>query len=385
MVESRDAPLPFLERLGMVVLQRTRAHAPVAGEDDPIHVLNVDERRELRRIERRAVRRAATAGALSGLASAAAAIWAHRWIGADGAPNSAGDGARFWAVVGAATLVASVFEIGFLYWDALRSVHAMATAAGLRVSTDSRSGEQREVALALARAALELPNPPGRVCGVDPHRESIRWRVVLGSLLYKAKIALTTFLLKGGMRSLLGQVMGRAVLELVTVPVTAIWNAVVCFLVVREARLRTMGPSAAVELIGHTLAEGPPTPAARIAAFRSIASAVVRTQDLHPNHHALLRVMVERLGPVDFDDVDDAGRFLDEVRALDGADQRLVLRLLVIAAVIDGKLTRAERRLLGDAFNACGRPLALDRVERLRKAFCAGDGLNFALVRELVE
>jgi hypothetical protein len=385
MREADDAALPFLERLGMAVLRRTPAHAPVAGADDPIHVLNEDEQRELRRIERRAVRRAALAGALSGLASAAAAIWAHRFIGPDGAPYSAADSAKFWVVVGVATVVASVFEIGFLYWDALRSVHSMATAAGLRLSTESLSGEQHEVALALARAALELPNPPHRVFGVDPHRESVRAVVVLASLLYKAKIALTTFMIKGGLRSLLGQVMGRAVFELVTVPVTAIWNAVVCFLVVREARLRTMGPSAAVELIGFALADWTPSPEGRIAAFRSIASAVVRTQDLHPNHHALLRVLVERLGPVDFDEVDDAGRFLSELGALNVADQRLVLRLLVIAAVIDGKLTRAEKRLLTDAFQSTGRKLALPQVERLRSAFYAGRGLDFELVRKLVD
>jgi hypothetical protein len=171
----------------------------------------------------------------------------------------------------------------------------------------------------------------------------------------------------------------------VTVPVTAGWNAVVCFLVVREARLRAMGPSAAVELIGHALADGLPTGEGRVAAFRSVASAVVRTGDLHPNHHALLRVLVERLGPVDFDEVDDAVRFLGELRALAAGDQRLVLRLLVIAAVIDGKLTRAERRLLMDAFRACGRPLAIERVERLRGAFYGGAGLDFALVRELVD
>ncbi len=369
----------------MAVLRRTPARAPVAGEDDPIHVLNADEQRELRRIERGAVWRAAVAGALSGLASALAAIWAHRFIAPDGTPYSTADGAKFWAVVGVATLIASIFEIGYLYWDALRAVHSMATAAGLRLSAATLSGEQKEVALALARAALELPNPPHRVFGVDPKRESIRAFVVVASLLYKAKIALTTLLIKGGLRSMLGQVMGRAVLELVTVPVTAVWNAVVCFLVVREARLRTMGPSAAVELIGHALADWVPSAAGRIAAFRSVASAVVRTRDCHPNHHALLRVLVERLGPVDFDEVDDALRFLDEIRGLEPQDHRLVLRLLVIAAVIDGKLTRAERRLLRDAFRACGRPLAIERVERLRRAFYAGAGLDFALVRELVD
>jgi hypothetical protein len=386
MAESGELALPLLERLAMAVLRRTRAHAAVAGEDDPIHVLNEDERRELRRIEKRAVARAGAAGALSGLLSAGAAMWAtFRFLGPGGVALSTEDSVKYWVVVVLATVVASIFEIGFLYWDALRSVHAMATAAGLRFSAEGQSIEQREVALALARAALELPNPQGRVFGVNPHRESIRWVVALASVLYKAKIALTTFLIKAVLRSFLGQFMGRAFLELVTVPVTAAWNAVVCFLVAREARLRTMGPSAAVELVGHALAGGTPSAEGRRAAFRSVASAVVRTGDLHPNLHALLRVLVDRLGPVDFDDVDDPTRFLDELRSFSVAEQRLALRLLVIAAVIDGRLTRAERGLVAEAFRACNRPLALERVERLRSAFYGGAGLDFELVQKLVE
>jgi len=386
MAERGELALPLLERLAMGVLRRSRARKAVSGEDDPIHVLNEDERRELRQIEKRAVTRAGVAGALSGLMSAGAAMWAtFRFLGPGGVALSTQDSVAYWGVVMLATLVASIFEIGFLYWDALSTVHAMATAAGLRFSAESQSAEQREVALALARAALELPNPQGRVFGVNPHRESIRWVVAVASLLYKAKIALTTFLIKTVLRTLLGQFMGRAMLELVTVPVTAAWNAVVCFLVAREARLRTMGPSAAVELVGHALAGGAPSPEGRRAAFRSVASAVVRTGDLHPNLHALLRVLVERLGPVDFDDVDDPARFLDELRAFSVAEQRLALRLLIIAAVLDGRITRNERALVTEAFRACGRPLAFERVERLRKAFYGGAGLDFVLVQELVE
>jgi hypothetical protein len=386
MAETAEVALTLTERLAIAVLRRTPAHAPVAGEDDPIQILNAEERRELQRIERRAVSRAATAGALSGLASALTAIWAtRRFLALDGTPYSTADGVSYWAVVLGATLVASIFEIGFLYWDALRSVHSMATAAGLRLSEEAWSGAQREVALALARAALELPNPVQRVHGVNPHRETIRWIVGLASLLYKAKIALTTFLIKVGLRSVLGQFMGRALFELVTVPVTAGWNAIVCFLVAREARLRTMGPSAAVELVGHALLSGPPSAEGRRAAFRAVASAIVRTRNLHPNHQALLRVLVERLGPVDFDEVDDAARFLGDLAALELHEQRLALLLLVIAAVIDGRLTRAERVLLLDAFRACGRDLSIERVERLRSAFYAGEGLDFALVKKLVD
>jgi len=380
-----EPALPLFERLGLAVLRRTPARAPVAAADDPIHVLNPDEQRELRQIERRAVLLAALAGALSGAATAAAAIWAHRFLGPDGVPLSPADGVRYWSVVIGVTIIASIFEIAFLYWDALRSVHAMATAAGLGLSGEDLSGAKREVALALARAALELPNPPVHTFGVNPRRESIPWLVAGVALLYRAKIMLTTLLLKAGLRSLLGRVMGRALFELVAIPVTAIWNAVVCFLVVREARLRTMGPSAASELVRFAILDRMPSEEGRAAAFRSVASAIVRTKDLHPNHVALFRALAERLGSPDVVEIDDSSRFLAEIAKLEPEDGRLVLRLLVIAAVLDGRITRAERRLLAQAFAATGRSLSFERVDRLRRAFMAGRGLDYKHVTELVD
>ena len=39
----------------------------------------------------------------------------------------------YWAVVGGVTVLATLFEIAFLYWDSLRSVHNLARAAGVKL------------------------------------------------------------------------------------------------------------------------------------------------------------------------------------------------------------------------------------------------------------
>jgi hypothetical protein len=233
----------------------------------------------------------------------------------------------------------------------------------------------------LARAALELPNPPHAALGVDPGRESVRWLVALASLLYKAKIALTNFLFKGVLRSLIGKSLATTALELVTIPVTAIWNAVVCWYVVREARLRAMGPSAALELVNFAFADLEPTPAGRETALRAVASAIVKTHDLHPNHLAVLRVLRSKSGELEIEELDDSRRFLARLGDLTDVDQRLALRLLVIAAIMDGRLTRNERWLLTAAFRACKREVDLAQVERLRRTLVAGKQLDFPLVQ----
>ena len=61
----------------------------------------------------------------------------------------------------------------------------------------------------------------------------------------------------------------------------------------------------------------------------------------------------------------------------------MTLRMLCVAAILDGRITRKERRLLHEAFAACGRSANLDAVGRLRKAFVRGDRLELALLTDM--
>jgi hypothetical protein len=100
-------------------------------------------------------------------------------------------------------------------------------------------------AAVLARAALEIPNPPRPLFGIDPRREASKARLIAATMFYKAKVGVSNFVL----RRLLVRVFGRAGLRswipFISVPVTACWDAFVCRRALREARLRAMGPSAA--------------------------------------------------------------------------------------------------------------------------------------------
>jgi hypothetical protein len=351
---------------------------------DAIHLLNPDERKALRGVERGAIARAAIAGALSTIVSATVELTVARpLLGPKPRYATFADEVRFYAVVGAATIVASVIEILFLYWDGLRSVHRLAHEAGL----DLFPGEDDDKAIssAMARAALELPNPAVSLFGVDPRREASRLRLVVASIVYKAKISVTNFLVKALVRRALGRAFVRSWLPFVAVPLTAAWNAVVCWLIMREARIRAMGPSAAREMIDVVFAgqESDLSAEAKACALRAVASSIVRTEDLHPNLVALFREVGSRVGGAvneravgDRGDLDDTRAFLERLRGLGAKEQTDVLRILAIASIIDGRLTRAERRLLTEARAACGREPDLASIERLRRAFVDGDPID---------
>ncbi len=164
---------PLMERVGLAYFRKRKLTLGKVQRDDAVHVLNEGELRKLRRIEQGVVIRAGLVGAGSALVTALAELSVRPLFGIDSDSTAVGDLIRFWAWVGGVTLVATIGEIGFLYWDALRSVHALSRAAGMNLFASGRE-EASATAISLARAALELPNPPKGPHAIDPHRESPR-------------------------------------------------------------------------------------------------------------------------------------------------------------------------------------------------------------------
>jgi hypothetical protein len=338
---------------------------------DPIEVLTAEEQTALARIEWWAILWAAVAGALSATACALAAIYA---------PAMEHHPVQHWALVLSAMGFATLVEITYLYWLSLRAVREMAKAAGLRVHTSSELDEA--VALALARAALELPSPPYNLLDVDPHREASRLGLIAASLLYKAKIALTNFLLKAVVRSVMGRTVTRAMLEWVALPVTALWNALVMYQVLQEARLRVMGPSAALLLAEWILSQptgvqsaGPKATAKRRLVLQAIGTSIVANREAHPNVVALSRRLA--LGAQLSREVDWGGRagFLNDLRQADEEDRMAALRTLIAVAILDGKVTRREQRWLERCFESVGKLTPNALTKELRRRFVRGEGL----------
>jgi hypothetical protein len=388
---AKPTEKPLLQRVAVQYFarrsQNVRPPTPPSPTVDAVHVLNAEERAAMRRVQRGAIIRSAIAGALSGLVAALAEVWAQP-LAPEGTPFFSSASLQFWLVVGVATGVASVLEILFLYWDILRSTHELARAAGLELFGADRKASDEALADALARAALELPNPIEHPTGINARRESSNVRLLLASLAYKAKVGVTSFLLKLLLRRILTRVLVRGTLQtllpFVGVPVTALWNALVTWWVLREARIRAMGPSASRELVDVIFADAPPLSLeGRVSAARAVAASIVRTEDLHPNLSALLNEVMRHVRDTGRAELDDVGQFLQGLRALAPAEQKLSLQVLAIACVVDGRFSTRERRLWSDAMAAAGKPLDASNLERLRVAFVRGDGLADDVLRAL--
>ncbi|GMV82641.1 MAG: hypothetical protein AMXMBFR7_38250 [Planctomycetota bacterium] len=361
---------PLLERLGLRYFARlSRLHA-VAQSSDAVHTLTSAEHAELRGIERAVLFKAATAGALSACGSAVLEIG----LAPVYRTESGGLDWRYWVWIGTATVIVSAVEIAYLYWMSLNAVHALSRAAGLELfPKQGREEGARAVAAALARAALELPNPKDAVAGFDPLREAPRWRLVLASVFYKIKIGLTNFLVKALVRRVLGRAALRGYVPLVAVPVTAVWDMLVCRWVVREARVRVMGPSAVQEYGRELLAKVPElSDTGREAIFDAVACVAICTRDLHPNLAAFFEFLQANLGKPS-GDLGNRPAFLNRMTSLSDQERAAVLGAMELSCVLDGRLLKQERELWIAAARACGQRADESRLKALLRAFLNGE------------
>ena len=365
----------FLERVGLRYMAKRSKVKPPAVSTDDVHVLNAGERQKLRLVERGAVIRGAMVGTGVALLVAVTELLGTPLLGPH--PDQAQWPATFhyWLLVTGVGAIASLLEVAFLYWESLRSVHELTRHAGLDAFREGAPSGPSSAASAITRAALELPSEQEPVFGVDPRREVSKTWLFLTMIVYKLRFSVANFVLKSLVRRVLGRAALRAWLPLVSVPLTAAWDAAIMWWILREARVRTMGPSAAVEHIDALLDEGRAeglSRQGRIAVRRAVAAAIVRTRDLHPNLLAVLERVQERTGDLGDKVIDDPDIFLKSLGEIDDEAQDLALRVLTLSIIVDGRMSFAERRLLRDAQEAAGVEVDVRPAKRMRRLFVTG-------------
>ncbi|MEO7097216.1 MAG: hypothetical protein ABI175_28405 [Polyangiales bacterium] len=347
-------------------------------------VLDLGQRARLDQIRNRAVIHALIVGAVYGGLVGVAETIVRRSVGLDEGVTDPAIVMRFWWIFASIAVPASILEIIYLWIISLRGVHAIAGVASLELFVD-RDGqtvqEGAAVAGAMARAALELPNPKKPLHGIDPMREASKLRLMVASIAYKLKVGVTKFVFKAVVRRVLVRAALRVWAPLIAIPVTAVWCGAVVWLVMREARVRALGASAVREMSDAVFTDAPAlSPAGRLAMMRAVAACIVRSRDLHPNLVLLLRDTMRHVEPLPEGALDEPSLFLEDLRNLPRAEQDLALRVLGIAAVLDGRFTRAEAHLFREAQRAAGRTPDVSAVNRLRHSFVSGHPIEPAEV-----
>ncbi len=271
-------------------------------------------------------------------------------------------------------LVMLAIEMTVLFWLGLRTVHGLACLTGHHHTSDDPLANTDSVPNMLARAALEVPDPVIHYLGIDPLKHIPKTQLLFVGVLYKAKVLLSSLLIKFILVRLFGKGSSRLGFQWVAIPVTGIWDAFVMYKVAKEARLRLFG-----NRLAHHIADDimqPElmdnlSPKAKEGAIRAVATMMVLSQNHHPNMLVLLIKLCETFSVADNSEYDNWTDFLTLLNEVTEPERYFILDLLCVSAAFDGHLSRLEHEHLPEAFGE-HTEIYMRRIEELIEALLNG-------------
>lgn len=252
------------------------------------------------------------------------------------------------------TIIAVAIEFYILFVIALKAVYEVSELINLHSTpTELQEFPAFNLNNILARTALELPDPELRILGIDPFKRMSKKNILVLGLLYKAKIFLSNFIIKNGLKIAAGKSLFGVPILYEALFVEAFWNGVVVNRVVKEARLRLFG-FALANRMALDLSKNALLPnlslKARQCCLRAIGNAVVMTKNYHPNMMVLLFKFQETLDIDKIEQCDNFELFVQELRQCDVAEQYFVMDLFAVSVAFDGKISDLEQENFGLVF-----------------------------------
>ncbi|TGM97882.1 LBF_2804 family protein [Leptospira yasudae] len=277
-----------------------------------------------------------------------------------------------WTWTGLALLLGTVLEFYLLYRIGLASVYQMTRLAGLDLQEDPDliTG----VTNLLSRLALEIPDPDLKLLGIDPYRLTNKQSLFLTTLLYKAKVFLSNLVAKIIIRKILARNSFRVYADFVAAPITALWDAIVLYIILKELRTRLLTRIISKELVEEILSRKDKlSKEAMIGCMTAIGNSVVFTQRFHPNLEYILIKLHKAFQIEDYHfRLDEWESFEKILNGLDQTEKDFCLKILSITCCFDGKISSFERKHLPLVFGKDAEE-RLIWVQKLADAINEGD------------
>ncbi len=337
-------------------------------------------RRELiqimRPIERGVVLRGALAGALCGLATYWGVVTAEPlYIEASSDAPWWTNWAFYSASLGIA-IFATLIEVVYLYYDAIRGALTLGQVA--EQATHEPSPDPEALKTALIRAGLEIGDQTRPLYGIDPLQETSRWRLLVFTVAYKLKVTASNFILKMLVRRFaartLGRSAGRSAVEMLAMPVFALWNAWVCRTIMVQARVRATGKPLIDEVFSLVFPHGVSAMPDHLqhACFLAIREQVVRAAGFHHNMILLAHRFVAEAKDSVIKQHEGAQNLGTCLKVLNADERAVVMEFFILLCALDGRVWRWEKRKLKILLNEVDLAPDAGRLKGYRRAVRKG-------------
>jgi len=261
---------------------------------------------------------------------------------------------NYYALLSVITLVLLVIEVGILYWVGMRTTYTLAHLTGYDGDKESDLPPEYDLKKMMVRSALELDEPSVNYLGINPHKNISKTWLVFSALLYKAKVVLTGIVIKLILRKVAARYGLRVSFVWVAIPVTAIWDAIVIYYVIKDARLRLFGYHLSKYIIDEILTDElieSHSAHVREGTIRAVSTIMALSGSYHPNNIILLIRLSQNFDISEKRDYDDLDKLLEHLKSASAEEKHLLKILAGIAASFDGKIKKSEQSALVQIFD----------------------------------
>lgn len=323
----------------------------------------------MKKVSRRAVIWSSILGAITGLCIVGIAIFASPLEPTD--DSSWKTMALFYVIVFGSGGILTAIELMMIYVVTMRTTRTIVAMNGVQPTDAFDDQAETALLLSMIHAGLEAPNSVIPVHGIDPIVNVPRWRLIFAAAAYKGKVSATKLIMKALWRRIVVRIFGRsasrAVIEIVSIPVFAGWNAYVTRNVMLELRVRVLGAETVDDAIEYLYPHGFTNldTMTRQACLLAVRSQITEIADFHPNVTLMLENLVKQhdMHPADFDGDGNVtgdelekwrrGPLLEIAEQLDSEQIELVTRTFAMACALDGRVRGRHRKTLKKLISLC--------------------------------
>ena len=340
--------------------------------DDRIYLLDDRERAAIRRRERIAVWLSAAAGAMGVIL-----LYVPFYLFPGLFPTTRIDIMQrtfdlplvFWAF----SVLLVALEIVFLSFLNIWCAHQVAVATGFLNHRDRDVPEKRNLLLDIG---LEKKDKRVLSYGIDPLLGLNRKWLLLWNLFFILKATLTNILFRFLVQRVLGRQLLKAVQDFIGIPIFAFWNAFGTRTILREARVVIMGQNLIEEFLARVEKDGRWRNGDRGLVSDTMQFIAVSKRDFHQNHYLLTRNLFELMGMTARDGDWNEEGYLHRLQSSLPEDRRRAVNLILLGFILDGRISRRERRRIATLHERGLIPFDGDRMALFAKDFMDGRGVE---------
>ncbi len=264
-------------------------------------------------------------------------------------------------------------EIVFLAFLNIWCAHQVAVATGFLNHGNKDADDKRNLLLDIG---LEKKDKRVLTYGIDPLLGLNRKWLLLWNLFFILKATLTNILFRFLVQRVLGRQLIKAAQDFIGIPIFAFWNAFGTRTILRETRVVIMGQNLIEEFLSRVEKDGRWKSGDRGLISDTLQFIAVSKRDFHQNHYLLTRNLFELMGMSSREGEWREDGFLHRLQAADPEDRRRALNLILLGFILDGRISRREKRRIRSLHGTGLIPFDAEKMESFARDFLDGRGVG---------